>query len=423
MYTKRVCVKLGFLMLFALPSETSAQYISQTKLQDTCIQQLSLQEFRAHALNDSPLVAEIDRDYANELATAFETKTLANPELQAEQAFTKMKLAGANDPQTQISLGQPLRLSNLGSREKVAQIIQKAGDIQQKIRLLELLQRLTFKYESLAAYQQIESILIAAETRAANKVSLIKAGVKKGLLSDGDKYLFEGEKYRLQAQAQNIASYISSLRAELSREINFPCQIKALVSHSHSQSPLPSESVLIQKAMNNPISESTRITLLENLAETQLEIAKQDSYPQLTPRLVYQHTNDGGDFFGAGFTVQLPVHNQNQAAQTRAFAERKLAKKRSAFLSNGGLATHIKALRQAIISSEEQANIFTTKVTPAFKKAFKSQEHLYAQGKGNVLQVWQTLKTLNEVQTQGLQLLLEARSRRIQLSILIGEEI
>jgi len=75
------------------------------------------------------------------------------------------------------------------------------------------------------------------------------------------------------------------------------------------------------------------------------------------------------------------------------------------------------------VNSEEQAQLFTKKVIPSFEKAFQSQEKLYAQGKGNVLQVWQTLTTLNGVQTQGLQLLLEAKSLRIQLSILIGEEI
>jgi outer membrane protein TolC len=421
MHTKRVSINLVFLVFVTLPIVTIAQDASLTNTQNNCIQTLSLEEFRAYALQNSSLVAEIDRDYAHELATAFEAETLANPELQAEQTFTNMNLAGADDPQTQISLGQPIRISNLGSRRKVAQIIQKVGDIEQKIKLLKLLQNITFKYESLATYQQIESKIIDAETRATNKLSLIKEGVKKGLLSKGDRYLFEGEKYRLKAQAQNVASLISTLRADLSKETNFPCQIKA--TSIPTLDPLPPESVLIDKAENNPISESTKISLLENLSEAQLKMAELDSYPELTPRLIYQHTNDGGDFFGAGISVQLPLFNQNQAAQTRAVAEKSLQKKRRVFFLNGGLGIYIKALRQAIVSSEEQANLFTKKVIPAFEKAFKSQEYLYAQGKGNVLQVWQTLKTLNEVQTQGLQLSLEAKARRIQLSMLIGEEI
>ena len=40
-----------------------------------------------------------------------------------------------------------------------------------------------------------------------------------------------------------------------------------------------------------------------------------------------------------------------------------------------------------------------------------------------MMQVWQTLRTFNEVQTQGLQLWLEAVSVRVQLSLLVGEEV
>jgi hypothetical protein len=52
-----------------------------------------------------------------------------------------------------------------------------------------------------------------------------------------------------------------------------------------------------------------------------------------------------------------------------------------------------------------------------------AQEKLYTKGKGNVLQDWQTLRLLNEVQTQSLSLWLEGTSARIQLSLLIGEEV
>ena len=408
------------LLSSALAGRGIAEDITQAQPQ-RCEQQLSLEAFLGFALHNSPLVAEIDRDYAGELAAAFETETLQNPELQAEKTFTRMELAGANEPQTQVSIGQPLRLSNLGSRSEVAKLIRKSGELQKKAKLMELIQKLTLQYETLAAYQQIRTILLDAENRASRKVSLIKEGVKKGLLSDGDEHLFEGEKYRLQAQVKSIASTISVLRNELSKSIGYTCVINTTLRREISD--LPSGQELIQRAKDSQIGESARIDLLLDLTKEQVRLAELDAYPQITPRLIYQHTNDGGDFFGAGISIPLPFWNQNQGEKYKAQAERKVAEIRSSFAKNGGLENQILTLREAVANSEGQAQLFTKKVIPSFEKAFQSQEKLYAQGNGNVLQVWQTLTILNEVQAQGLQLLLEARALRIQLSILIGEEI
>jgi outer membrane protein TolC len=403
-----------------LPSVVKAEEGTTSKAHQ-CEQELSLDSFRAYALKNSSIVAEIDRDYANELAAAFDTETLQNPELQAEQTFTGMSLGGADDPQAQISIGQPLRLSNLGSRAAVARLIRKSGGVQKRMKLMEFLQRLTLQYDTLAAYQEIETILRQAESRAAKKVSLIKDGVNKGLLSDGDEHLFEGEKYRLQARVKSVASAISALRSELSKSIGLPCAIRA--TYRKELQKLPSDLTLVQLAKESKIGESSRIDLLLDLTKEQVRLADLDAYPQIAPRLIYQHTNDGGNFFGAGISVPLPFWNQNQSGKYKASAEQKVAQVRSTFIKNGGLENQISTLRQAVYNAEEQADLYSNKVIPSFEKAFQAQEKLYALGKGNVLQVWQTLTILNEVQAQGLVLTLEARSLRMQLSILIGQEI
>lgn len=386
-----------------------------------CQWRLSLDSFRAYALHNSYLVAEIDRDYSEELAKAFETETLSNPELQADQAFTSMALAGANDAQVQVSLGQTLRLSNFGSRSEVARLIRKSSDLQKRVRLMELVQRLTLQYETLLVYQKMETLLRDAEKRAASKVVLIKQGVKKGLFSAGDQYLFEGEKYRLQAEAKGIASVLAVLENQIATSLGSPCLITA--DSQINLKLIPAEHVLIEQARKSPIGELARMDVLAGLAEEQVKLAQLDSYPQMTPRLVYQHTNDGGDFFGAGISIPLPFWNRNQGAIYKAQAERKVQQVRSEFIKNGGLENQIATLRAAVVAAEEQVSLFINKVAPAFEKAFSAQERLYAEGKGNVLQVWQTLRNLNEVQAQGLQLYLAAKALRIQLSILIGEEI
>ncbi|HMP49143.1 MAG TPA: TolC family protein [Oligoflexia bacterium] len=410
---------LSFTSIF-LKIEVAAEELEKIN-PPQCEQKLSLEAFRAYALNNSPLVAEIDRDYANQLAEAFNVDVLPNPELQIEHTYTGMKLGGANDPQSQVSIGQAIRISNFGSRSKVASLITKSGDLERRAQILELTQKLTIQFKTLSTFQQIEKLFLDSEARATKKVTLIKDGVKKGLLTQGDEYLFEGEKYRLQAQAKNITSTIAILQAELSKATGSPCSI--ISSEVNKFESLPSEEALLQKAKASEISESSRIERLTNLRSEQVRLSELDAFPQISPRFVYQHTNDGGDFYGAGITIPLPFWNRNQGEIQRTKAQQKVENVKSNFLANGGLTMQIVNLRKAAINAQEQAEIFTTKVIPSFEGALLSQERLYGEGKGNILQVWQTLRAFNEVQTQTLQLWLEVFSTRAQLSILIGEEV
>lgn len=386
-----------------------------------CQKTLSLDEFRAISLKNSPLIAEIDSDYANGLATAFDTEVLINPELQIEQTFTGMKLNGDNDGQTQASLGQPIKLSNFGSRERVAYLIRKSGDLQKRSALLELTQKLNIQFRTLFTLQQTEKILLSAEERASKKVILIKDGVRKGLFSLGDEKLFEGEKYRLKAERLGITSKISSIQSELAKSTGLTCSI--ITTDFEALREIPTEDSLLSKASTSELSESARIELLHDLSKENTRLAELDAFPVLSPRFVYQHTNDGGDFYGAGIAIPLPFWNRNQGERIRKSAEERVLEIKKSFLINGGFKSQLRSLRQSALSLSEQSELYSSKVIPSFEDALKSQEKIYSEGKGNVIQVWQTLRTYNEVQTQGLMLWLEAISARTQLSILIGEEI
>jgi cobalt-zinc-cadmium efflux system outer membrane protein len=411
----------GCFIFIAFPGlVTSGAAQNDTPL-SKCEQQFSLDTLRAFALKNSQLVAEIDSEYASRLAEAIETETIQNPELQVEHTLTRMNVGGANDSQSQISIGQPFRISNFGTRSEVAKLVRKSADLQSRLKLMELLQTLVQQFETLATYQQISILLLDAENIASKKVSLINEGVKKGLFSNGDQYLFEGEMFRLQAQAKSASSTISLLSNDLSKSIGLPCKIKAFYRKGIDE--LPSATTLIQRARESEIGESARVDLLLSLTKAKASMAGLDAFPQITPRFVYQHTNDGGDFFGAGISVPLPFWNRNQGQRYNANAEHRLAEVRSAYTSSGGLESQVTSLREAAVFAQAQAQLFESKVIPSFERAFHAQEKLYSQGKGNVLQVWQTLRAFNELQTQGLLLSLEARSLRIQLSTLVGEEI
>lgn len=387
----------------------------------SCEVRLSLSEFRAYALKASPLIADIDKDYADQLAEALELETLQNPELQYEQTFTRMEIGGAHDPQSQISFGQPLRLSHFGQREEVAKLIRKAGDIQQRVKLFELSQNLWIKFATLQAYGDLLKIIKQAADKSSNKIKLIQDGVKKGLLSSGDEKIFEGERHRLEAQAKGISADMSILQNEISRSHGLTCKVKPITLIAYE--PLPHLERLMEISKRSLISEAKRIEIFRDLANEQKRLAELDSVPQLTPRLVYQHTNDGGDFVGLGISIPLPLWNQNEADKTRNVAELKVADLKNRFAHDGGIIHILANLHTAAANKQEQADIYRLKVIPAFEAALNNQERLYSEGKGNILQVWQALRTSNEAQQHGLQLWLESVNFRAQLSILVGEEI
>lgn len=410
------CLLLIF--LFGLETSLHAEAPSRSSI---CVLNLSLPEFRAHAFKASPLTAEIDRDYANELAAAFEVETLQNPELQVEQTFTRMEIGGANDSQSQVSLGQPLRLSHFGQRERVAELIKQSGDLDKRAKLLELSQNLNIQFATLKAYEEMLIVLDKASAKALNKIKLIHEGVKKGLLSAGDEKILEGERYRLEAQTKGVLSNQAILQNEISKSFGIVCKVTPKTSPKNEA--IPSLTELLNISNQSTIGESKRISTLQDLAQEQKKLAEIDAIPQLTPRLVYQHTNDGGDFIGVGLSIPLPFWNRNQGEKMRSDAEAKVADLKNDFIINGGFQHILENLRTAAVNHHEQSEIYQDKVIPAFEAALTNQERLYTEGKGNILQVWQALRASNEVQLQGLQLWLAAINARAQLSVLVGEEI
>lgn len=387
-----------------------------------CARSFSLEEFRAVAFEKSPLVSQIDSDYAGQVAKAFESEVLANPELQAEQVYTRMKLGGADDPQTNASIGQPLRLSNFGARGRVATLMRRAGDVQKRAALLELSQKLSLQFFSLQALQATERIVGESEQRASRQAASIHEGIAKGLLSEGEHRLFEGEKYRLQSQRKGLQAALLNLQVELSKSLGMPCTFEA-AGELRNLPDLPSEELLVQKASQSDLTEATRVDLLLALNAEQVRVAELDAFPEFAPRVVYQHTNDGGDFIGAGISIALPLFNRNQGALERTRAEAAATRRKREFLNQGGLESQVRILRRSAQSSAEQARIYESKVVPAFREALRAQERLYSQGKGNVLQIWQALRTYSDAQRESLNVWLQALGARMQLSLVVGEEV
>jgi len=414
-------VSLVFLRLIAATVFVVILGVDASHADDRCSLKLSLDEFRAYALSKSSLIAEIDREYAQQVAKAIDTELWANPELSVEQVHTRMKLNGDSDPQVNAYISQPIKLSNFGKRDQVASLIRRAGDVTKRATLLEFSQKVLLQYVALHSLQETDVILGNAEQLSTSRVSALNKGVKEGLISEGARALFIGERYRLKAQREGLQASLEALRSEISTLIGSPCRVSA--ASRPTLPPVPSLDELTKRANESELSELSRATLLETLATEQAALADLDSVPSLIPRVVYQHTNDGGDFVGAGVSIPLPFWNRNQAESTRAAGDRQAAISRKSFLRQGGLDARVTSASVAAVSAQRQVEMYRSEVVPSFEQAFRAEERLYKEGKGSLLDLWQTFRAMNEARLNELSLQTAAIKHRVDLSVLVGEEI
>jgi cobalt-zinc-cadmium efflux system outer membrane protein len=386
-----------------------------------CRLSLSLNEFRALALTQSPFLSEIEREYALQTARAFEAQVLSNPELAVEQTYTRMWIDGANDSQSNVSLGQPIKLSQLGARETFARLLGSVADIEKKKRLLEFQQILVAQFYELYFVQESQQLFMQAASRAADGIAQAKRGLAQGLLSDGEEALFEGELFRLQARQMGLQARLDALLRDISTALGSACVIRA--REPELMSDLPSKEEVLARAGRSELSETARLELVQKLSEQQAHVAALDAFPTVTPRVLYQHTNDGGDFIGGGITLPLPIWNRNQGERIKADAELRAARQRREFTAKGGFESQVVRAYSAAQHARAQAALYRVKVVPAFQRAVSAQERLYQQGKSSIVQIWQALRAYGEAREQSLSFEVEAINARVQLSLLIGEEV
>jgi hypothetical protein len=186
---------------------------------------------------------------------------------------------------------------------------------------------------------------------------------------------------------------------------------------------LPSLESLHDDASESPLSVKARLKILEKLAEEQQELSELDSYPAFAPRLIYQHTNDGGDFFGVGISIPLPVWDKNLPEQQRVAATLKEIDAQKEILTPEILNSQINYLSIANQNLEKQLTLYDTKVISSFKSSLKLQENLFAEGRGDLSQIWQGLRLVSETEEDALKLWSNAIAARIKLSLLIGKEV
>ena len=177
------------------------------------------------------------------------------------------------------------------------------------------------------------------------------------------------------------------------------------------------------KEKNSAIGASQRADLLVELANAQKRLARRDSFPEFTPQLMASRNDEGTTFLGAGITIPLPFSDRNQSQIIQRDGELRAAEARRNYVKEGAFSDEISALVDAVNLALSEAELFESKVVPAFQDSLRFQERQFREGSGSIFQIWQTQRELFESQAKALELWTKAFSLRIELEILVGQEL
>lgn len=385
----------------------------------TGVELVSLETLRAHALSHSPLVARIDASFANDVGTAIETGLLQNPELQGQALYAESYSGMRPDDRYSVSLSQPLRPSDFGTRSAVEQLLKKAATQQQQFELLELSQNVLLQYVNLWALRERKSFVVEMKTLANRKAALAAEGKNKGFLGTSEVKLLQGAAARLKLLELGLRADISDAEAELTQATAFRFSNYRVKRPEFSS--VPSLEEALARSKDNKLGIRRRVDLLDQVARRQTDLAKKDSFPGFTPSLLYQH-EDNADFIGVGVSFELPFFNRNQGEILRKREKSRELQVQKDYLEGNAFQSELEATLRMTELKYEQAKMYEKEVFPLFRGALKAAERQFESGQTSVLQLWQAFLSLNDANEEQLSLWVSAYGARTKLSLMLGEE-
>lgn len=402
-----------FLWVLVLPFQLAAETPKG-------VSTLSVEQLRAHAFSKSPLVAGIDANFASQVGTAIETGQLQNPELQGQAQYAESYSGMRPDDRYSVSLSQPLRPSDFGTRSAVEQLLRKAATQQQQFELLELSQNILLQYVNLWVLNERKSFVGKMRTLAKRTASLAGEGKNKGFLGTSEVKLLQGAAARLKLLELGLQADISDAEAGLTNVTAYGFSNYRVERPSFPS--IPSLETALERSRESKLGIRRRIDLLEQVAQKQADLAKKDSFPGFTPSLVYEH-EDNTDFIGFGVTFELPFFNRNQGEILRRQKKSREIQVQKNYLDGNAFRSELEATLKMTNLRYEQAKTYEKEVSPLFREALRAAERQFESGQTSVVQLWQAFLSLNDANEEQLSLWVQAYAAGSKLSLILGEEL
>lgn len=383
---------------------------------DNITEELVLQVALAH----SPAVAQVDAQIAQELATAKTLSTIPNPELEGKFSTATHDTGEKSDDGYQVEISQPLPISSLRLRQLVSDLMKQAGSASQKLALLELREEVKLSFAQVWAQAEALRRLDGATARAERYAKQIRDGQSRGLFADGEAKLFYAEAKQRKAQHLAIAATRYQTIAQLTRLASYDLSGKTL--RRPEMRKLPTKEVVLAALSEGTLSIQLREKLRAQLASKQLLLANRDALPGITPRVGFEHTDDGDDRIHVGLSVALPFFDRHQGIRLESEAQNRAQFARQRYFGSEEFKSEVTALLKRAELKRDESSLFESEIIPLLTEALSAFEKQLHAGQGVLLQLWEAQQELSEAEQQALSVWLEARQIESELQVLIGEE-
>lgn len=379
---------------------------------------LSLREMIDQALRNSPEIASVFNNFANQQATAFEVEALDNPS--AEIDLTAIE----NDASRvmSIEIEQPLKRSNFGARQSYANALRHTANAYQKAQILEVIHSITRSYTSYWVLQEQGKLLSQNVDYARKKQKLIERAAKEGRVDIADAKIFKAEALRLAEQLRALNARKMEGGTNLLKIAGMDQQVfKALRINSPK---IPELSVLSALAG----TEGGIRSLLENrksLAEKRYQVAKQDAgFSEFVPRAVMERDfDDDSTAILFGVNITIPIWDRNNAELSRAKAERTLAQSQLNALNEQNFTNVLATTLAAAKATQTSASMYHNEILPAWKEVQSITDKKFDNGQASILDLFQMRERVTNVQSEALQAHLNSIEAQIELESLIGKRL
>ena len=163
-----------------------------------------------------------------------------------------------------------------------------------------------------------------------------------------------------------------------------------------------------------------RYELLERVAAQRLKVAEKDRFPEFQPQLGYSRNEEGDDFIGIGFSIDLPFFQRNEANISKARSSHSSSRAKLSYFRSERFKEEFKLIYDGATSKREQAKVYEKRVLPSLKKALKGSEKLFQTGQLSLLELWKSQSDFHDALDLSLQLWVEAFNSNIEVTYLTG---
>lgn len=382
---------------------------------------LTIEDAVQSALDHSPLVSEIESRNSFRMAEALDTRLLPNPQLDAQIGIPSAWDERRGRNELDVSIEQPFRLSHGTLRNRLSRLIESTGSYEREKQLLELITKARLAYAQAWVLSERRRVLSEIAPRSKSLNDFVTKGVAEGAYGKGDEAVFRSAVAQIESELKGVSAESLLALAQLSRVTGEEMREPSLTSPEIA--PFVSSDDLRTRLSGGSTQFQKRTRLLTELAEADMAVAKRDAFPEFRPRLSFSRTNEGTDIVGFGLTFDLPFYSQNSAERLKKDGELRAAQAQLQFSRSDAFQTVIVNEAEAYSLRRQQVELYKDKVLPALDDALKALEVQVRAGQGSIFSLWQVSREYIDAQGRYLELWTRAFSERVELAIILEEEM